>query len=138
MDNLVTFFKLLFFLETVLLTPSPIDIGNEWVSIIPSENLEAITGGAAIYIDVTKYVKPLDFDDASNKFPEGAVEGILIQKDGIETLLKHSGSSHSNTDVRLIISGTQPVKTDVEFIEVKLKSKVPLQSVKVYWRNGKH
>lgn len=138
MENIVTLFKMLFFLKTVLITPTPIDIGNEWVTIKPSESLEAITGGAAIYIDVTKYAKPLDFDGVGNKFPPGTVEGKLIHKDKTETQLISSGSSHSNTDVRLIVSSAQPVPTDAEFIEVKLKSKIPLQSVNVYWKNGLH
>lgn len=138
MDNIITFFKLLFFLETALLTPAPIDIGNEWVSISTAEPLQAITGGAAIYIDVTKYVKPLDFEGVSKQYPDGTIEGKLVQKDGNIIPLLHSGSSHSNNEVRLIVSGTQSIPTSVDFIEVKLRSKLPLQSVKVYWKNGKH
>jgi hypothetical protein len=138
MDNLVTFFKLLFLLKTTLLTTSPITIGDEWISIIPSQPLEAITGGAAIYIDVTKYVKPMDFDAVSRTFPDGSVAGKLVQRNGSEVPLKSAGGSHSSDSVLLIVAGEASVPTGVEFVEVKLKSSVTIESANVYWKNGKH
>jgi len=137
MDNIVTFFKLLFFLNTSLLTPVPIEIGGEWVTIKPGEPLEAITGGAAIYIDITNYVKPMDFEEVSKIFPDGSVEGKLITNNGKEVLLSSVGSSHSNESVQLIVAGKGPVHTNVEYKEVMLKSLVPIKSTNVYWRNGK-
>ncbi len=138
MDNFITFLKLLFFLQTTLITPSPITIGDEWVTIKPSEPLVAITGGAAIHIDISQYIKPFDFDGVSERFPDGIVEGKLIQKDGKEFELLSNGGSHSNDSVWLIVAGKNSVPTDVEFVEVKLKSNVTIESANVYWKNGKH
>jgi len=138
MDNIITLFKLILFLETALITPVPITIDGEWVSIKPEKSLEAITGGAAIYIDVTKYLKPLEFGDESNRLADGIIEGKLIQKNGNEIALINTGESHSNESVRSIVSSSKPVPTDVEFVEVKLKSQSVFKNVNVYWKNGKH
>jgi hypothetical protein len=138
MSDIITLFKLIFFLKTILLTPSPINISNEWVSIKPSEPLEAITGGAAIHIDITQFVKPFQFDEVSKKFPNGGIEGKLIQQNGKEILLISKGSSHGNNTVRLIVSGVTPVSTDTKFVEVKLKSKINIESSSIYWKNGIH
>ena len=138
MENIITFFKLIFFLETVLITPMPITIDSEWISIKPEKSLEAITGGASIYVDVTQYLEPLNFSDESNKLPDSLIEGKLIQKNGIEITITNSGESHSNDSVWSIVSSSNPIPTDVEFVEVKLKSHSVFENVNVYWKNGKH
>ncbi len=101
MSDIITLFKLIFFLKTILLTPSPINISNEWVSIKPSEPLEAITGGAAIHIDITQFVKPFQFDEVSKKFPNGGIEGKLIQQNGKEILLISKGSSVARVRLKI-------------------------------------
>jgi hypothetical protein len=138
MSDIITFFKLIFFLETLLLTPTPIDINDEWISIKPNEPIAAITGGASIRIDVSKYIKSMDFNEEIELFPNGSVEGRLIQKDGQEIMLTNDGKSHSKDSVMLIVSGINSIPTDVEFIEVKLKSKLLISSTMVYWKNGMH
>ncbi len=138
MSDIITLLKLIFFLKTILLTPSPIDISNEWISIKPNEPLEAITGGAAIHVDITQFVKPFQFDEVSRKFPEGSIEGKLIQQNGKEVLLISKGSSHGKNSIRLIVSGVNSVPTDTKFVEVKLKSKVNIESTLIYWKNGIH
>ena len=50
---------ILLFGKTVLLTPTPIDLSNNWTTIIPKKPLKAITDGANIEIDVTSLI-PLD------------------------------------------------------------------------------
>ncbi len=137
MGDIITFFKLLFFLKTVLITSTPIDIGNEWVSVRPQESLVAITGGAAIYIDVSRYVQTQDFDAVAEKFPNGTIEGELISKSNNVIALKNIGSSHSNDSVWLIVAPKEAVPVDVEYVEVRLKSKKPVKGVDVYWKNGK-
>ena len=138
MDSLVTFVKLLLFLETILLTPEPIHIGNDWISITPEHPIKAITGGAAIYIDVTKYIAPFDWDTSSEHFQEGVVQGRLIKLDGSEITLANSGTSHDNDFVWLIVDSEAPLPTNVEFVHIKLRSTKPIESALVYWKNGKH
>ncbi len=138
MDNIITLFKLIFFLETVLIAPTPITINSEWISIKPETSLEAITGGASVYVDVTQYLEPMNFSDKSNKLPDGIIEGKLIQKNGNEIALINTGESHSNDSVWSIVSSSKPIPTDVEFVEVKLKSQSVFKNVNVYWKNGKH
>ncbi len=98
--------------------------------------LEAITGGASIRIDVSQYVKSFESQEVSGQFPDGIIEGKLIQKNGHEISLTNSGSSHGNDSVRLIVSADSPLPTGVKFVGIKLRSKIILESVNVYWKNG--
>jgi hypothetical protein len=138
MEDIVTLFKLLFFLKTTLLTPSPINIGDEWVSITPNEPIVAITGGAAIYIDVTHHLAQIETKIASDVFHDGSIKAKLIQKDGSELLLQNSGTSLGKDTIWLIITREASISTDVEYVEVQLKSSIPIEAAKVYWKNGKH
>jgi len=138
MDNLINWFKLLFFLKTVLITSSPIALGDEWVVVTPQEPLEAITGGAAIYVDVSKYVDPLDFEKGEKRLPVGLVEGELETTSGKTIFLRSAGTSHANDSVRLIVTSGAPIPVGVEFVKVRLKSERPLEGVNVYWKNGSH
>ncbi len=138
MDNIVTFFKLLFFLKTTLITATPVNIGNEWISIVPNEALEAITGGAALHIDVTKHIEPLEFDAANKAFPKGSVHAKLILRNGNELLLTNTGNSFGKDTAMLIVACESLIPADTEFIEVRIKSSVPIESAMIYWKNGKH
>jgi hypothetical protein len=54
------FLTLLFFSGSLLLTPKPIDIGKEWVNLIPKKPIEVVNGGACLYLEVTN--RSLNFD----------------------------------------------------------------------------
>ena len=143
MEDLKILFLLLFFSKTVVLTASPISIDEGWTTLRPKEPLTAITGGAAIYVDVTEYLKPLglqpfDFAGVAKVFPEGVVEGRLLTEGGSEIELRNLASSHGNDVIRLIVGPEGSMPTELEFVEVKLRSQVPIDSVRVFWKNGKH
>ena len=138
MDGLITWFKLLLFLETVLLTPAPVTIGDEWVTVNPQEPLEAITGGAAIYVEVTEHAKPLEIERARKEFPTGMIKGELETANGMTISLTNVGTSLSRHAVRLVVASDTPVPVGLEFTVVRLKSAIPLEGVDVYWKNGSH
>ncbi len=132
-------FLLIFFLKTILLTPDPVTISNNALEIFPEKPLKAITGGAAIYIDVSNYGnKKVSFDEIRKKFPERSVHGKLVTKNGKEIILRHQGFSTSNDEIRLIVGGIESVPTDTKFVKVVLWSEKELKDVKVIWINGKH
>ncbi len=136
------FFLILFFSEVVLLNPAPISIGKEWIEINPSESFSAITGGAAIYLDVSNYISDEfdlneQFDAVKEIFPDGTIRGIIIAENGTEFNIKNKGSSHSKDDVRLIMDYGAPIPTDMEFTKLKLISYKPLEGINVYWKNFK-
>jgi len=138
-----TFFLLLFFSKTVLLTPVPISIGSDWIEVNPDETFSAITGGAAIYIDVSSYVSAeLDLSQqvevVENQFPNGSITGIIFDEDEKEYSVANKGSSHGADSVRLLMNFGAPMPTDVEFTKIVLRSDKQLEQVSVYWKNGKH
>jgi len=138
MDSIKTLFLLIFFSQWVLLTPDPLDIGNEWIEITPSETLDVITGGAAIYVDVSHLVKkPLDFDGAKELFPEGSIEGVLITKNAKEIRISSKGNSFTNEETFLVVPGVKLIPTNIEIIAVKLRSSIELKGAKVFWKNGR-
>ena len=47
-----------------MVTQDPINIGTEGVELAPAEKIEAITGGAALSIDITSYISADNAVDA--------------------------------------------------------------------------
>ena len=136
------FFLILFFSKTVLLTPTPISIENEWIEINPSESFSAITGGAAIYLDVSNYIPNNlglneQFDAVKGKFPDGSIRGVIIAENGKEFNIQNKGSSHAKHDVRLIMDYGAPMPTDIEYTKLMLESDIPMEGISVYWKNFK-
>lgn len=143
MENLFTFLKLIFLFKTILITPSPITLGSEWVVLKFEEPVKAITGGAAIYVDVSQYVEGSGFaaerfKAVDARFPPGVVEGELITVNGEPIFLKSSGASLGKDSVWLIVTSDGPLPVGVKFVEVRLRSKDPLEDINVYWKNGLH
>jgi len=131
------FFLMLFFAKSILLTPGGVDLTNEWTQIPLKEPLEAITGGAAIYVDVTKHLDAdASIDKLDAKFPAGTVKARLVQKDGQETLLGNSSAySFEEGKVSLSLDAADGVPTDKEFTELYVRSAKPLSGVFLVWMN---
>jgi len=132
------FFLLLFFLKTTILTSAPVIISTNGIEIIPEKPLKAVTGGAAVYIDVSVYLKNNSIEDIEKKFPEGSVHGKIITYEGKEIELLHQGYSLTGNKMYLIIGGNNPFPTNIDFSKVILFSQNELQNVFVVWMNGKH
>lgn len=131
------FFLILFFSKTILLTPGSVDLNNEWTQITLQEPLEAITGGAAIYIDVTKYAgADGSIDKLDAIFPQGTVKARLHQKSGQETLLSNSSAySFEKDKVYLSLDSAGGVPANKEFAELYVRSEKPLSGVSLVWKN---
>ena len=137
MESIKTLFLLMFFSKSVLLTPIPVTIGDDWQQINIPETLDVITGGAAIFIDVSQLVnKPLNFEGAKELFRANTVEGLLITKQGKEVVIRSKGNSFTNEQTFIIVSGNEPIPTNIEIVSVKLKSNTELKEVRVFWENG--
>ena len=131
------FFLILFFAKSILLTPSSVDLTSEWTQIPLVEPLEAITSGAVIYVDVTKYVNAdASIDRLDSTFPAGTVKARLVQKDGQETLLVNSSAySFKKDKVYLSLDAAAGVPTDNEYTELFIRSTNPLSGVSLVWTN---
>lgn len=132
-------FLILFFSKLIVLTPTPIQLTNDWFEIIPPSPLKAITGGAGIYIDVTAVVsKHADDEDLERMFPPNSIIVKLIDKKGNEFLManRHSYST-SEEGIEIILFNDSPTPTDKKFTKVLIKSEKTITAAKVIWRNCK-
>lgn len=123
----------------MVLTPVPIDLRNEWLEFIPKKPLMAVTGGAALYLDLTKNVGDIwDTNSHDKKFPRGTIQAELIPENGKPLMLANeSGYSISDNTVSVMITSNSEIPTKIKFTKVRLRSTVPLKSVKLTWKNSR-
>lgn len=136
-----------------LLTDMAVNIeADKWFSIKLDEPIKAITGGAAILVQIPitdsriQKIKGSEdvFKELKNLFPKGSVEAELTtSKKEIysfkELNFQVSDFSFSKEDsVRLTLSYNRPVPTDVKFTSVRIKSLQPINNAKIYWKNYTH
>ena len=147
---MTTLFLLLFFSKTVLLTPEPITLNQEWTTITPKETFSAITGGAALNIQLSLHdprLKQIDkendiFNQLEQLFPSSTIEGKLFKSDG--NFISLTSINFSISDFSLSKEGSvwislsssfAPFPTDIDFKSVQISSKVEIKEAKVIWKN---
>jgi hypothetical protein len=139
-----TFFLILFFGKTILLTPVPVDIVDEFTVDCSKKPLEAITSGAGIDIDVSelsgymkmKEVGILEMEKRlKEKIPDGSVRAVLYGSKGQRIVLNESGFGFSNNGAWLVLRSDTKIPTTVTFDKVTITSRSKLSGVKIYWRN---
>lgn len=138
-------FLILFFSQTVLLTPEPVDLDGI-MKLTPEKPLEAITHGASLQIDVSSMIAWREKENILSfrsrltaLFPPGSIEAELIGKDNESILLHYEGEHQFNRNsVMLSLYADDRVPTNLEFKQVILKSYIELKGVQVYWKNYKH
>jgi hypothetical protein len=136
------FFLILFFAESVLLTPQPVDIEGE-VTLQLAEPVSAITSGANVRIDVTgNIVDTVDLSNAvavldylAQRYPDGSVTATLTTDRGEKTILERVSGSTSGEKAELVVSSSSGVQTDIDFSELRIASTKPLRAVTVTWQN---
>jgi len=129
----------LIFGKTILLTPSPILIGPEWVDISISKQLVAINEGASVLLDISSLPHDKDLQavrkEIDAKYPKGSVKGQLVTNDGVVHELFNVGLSWNKKATRLILSSEQPIPKDIHFVKVRLRSEYLIETTYVYWKN---
>jgi len=141
---------ILLFGKMILLTESPVNLGaNEWFSLDLKKPIQAINGGATIFIQVPiddpriVQIKGSDdiFKDLSTIFPKKTIEARLENSHG-EILLfnnfKFSVSDFSlskEESVRIKLTTDKSVPTNLKFESIAIKSVQPINNAKIFWKN---
>ncbi len=124
---------------STLITPSPIEIGNEPIFIEFKKPVKAITGGASINIDVTSYISSENaidgFKEIDSTFPEGCVIAVLKSKNGTNITLSKSSGRWGGEERMLNLKAETGVPTGVKFVGIQLSSCKEMSSTSVTWYN---
>lgn len=127
---------ILFFAKMELLTPSPITINTEWVSINPINPLEPIGSFSRILIDVSPLLKnTMDYKEMDKMF-SGRIRGELTSIDGRIIKLNNFDLSPGSENAYIELYALNYIPDDTKYIKVRLKSEQNLFLVNVYWVNG--
>ena len=139
MNDILTTLKILIFGGSTLLTPEPIDINTDILTIKPESSIEAITKGASINIDVSQYIyseKMTDgFKEIKEKFPQGCITATLISEKGVKVVLSKSSGRWGGSTKMLNLHAADGVPTNIEFNKIELLSCKEIQNTKVTWYN---
>ena len=135
---------IIIFGKTIMLTPEYIDLEDS-ITLVPEENLAAITTGASLQIDVTKSItkrKGEEISDFRKKltqlYPPYSIKASLIEENGDLINLTYSGGYLINNNKTLLsLSSGSGIPTDKEYSKVILKSDIPIKNVLVSWKNFK-
>lgn len=131
--------KILIFGGSTLLTPEPIDINTNILTIEPKSSIEAITKGASLNIDVSQYIfsqKMTDgFNEIKEKFPQGCITATLISEQGEKVILDKSSGRWGGTKKMVNLHAANGVSTDIEFNKIELISCKEIKNTKVTWYN---
>jgi len=144
--DFITFIKALFFGKVILLTPSPIDVTNEWLEIKLGEPLQAITSGASLDVRFSRkreiFVGAKDSNDfyqiANKAFPNGTITAELIDNSGDKITLFNRIISVSKEHVFYSIVSNEPLPTNRSFAKVRIRSSREIKGVELLWKNYKH
>lgn len=133
------FIFILLFGKTTVLTPQPIDLLQE-TKIAIGENLDVITAGANLDIDITSFLKNKKIESLVDNrekieslLPRGTFSVFLKYGDKTHKLEKRSYSK-SNGKTYLTFHSASLSKKFI-FNEVEVITKVPIENVYVQWNN---
>jgi hypothetical protein len=136
-NKMKTLLLILFFGKTVLLTSAPVDLTEKWIELVPKKPISAITGGAALYVDVTQDTGYVSITGGLEKMiPNWTVTAELIQETGPPIVITNTASAHNGKEVALILTReNESMPTDTKFKKVRIRSSRPIKRTSVTWRN---
>lgn len=142
-------FLSLLFAKMVLLAPSPMDIGSDWIEIKLEKPISAITQGSAVNIELASSRSfSNEVKDQKNiseflgkLYPDGTIDAVLTTKDNQSFWLTNTGfltsgyGESENIRVEIKLTGQPQIPTDKKFTSLKIRSQRKLGQVKIYWKN---
>jgi hypothetical protein len=137
---MIKFILVLLFGGTVPVTPEPITaVSTETIAIKP---VSSIDGYGSLQLDVSSRIPaslgPFEsWSRAIDVFPKNSIEATLSQSGGQSSIILHySGESIFTKDgLRLILKPSTKIPSDARYDRLRISTTVPLEDVRVYWRN---
>lgn len=133
--------RAMLFAGRMALSPSPVDIGGEWVSLAAPESMKALNDGAWLAVDVTRDIPVTMGLEAvwvasKAKFPPGCVEARIRLVHGGTVELRNGGTLVGKAFVELSLrpAGTWPGNS--EFSTVDIRASCPIAGAAVSFQNA--
>lgn len=129
--------------KVILISPGPIDVAPTYTLKL-EKPVSSITGRASLQIDVSSHIPPsLDpfqaKDLALKEFPKGSISASLSQSSSPTSApikMAFQGSVIRTKDKLLLLLQTSTdIPINRKFDIVRVYSKEPLRSVRIYWKN---
>ena len=131
--------KILIFGKWIVLTPSPITIESTPLTVPPFKNLDVLTSGANVRVDVSgEFPRPRSIkylEAVKAKYPIGCVKvSVDAEKQGERTLANQL-VSFGQDSIHLVFSANSGLEPDLHITAVSVSSCRRIQNATVIWAN---
>jgi len=139
MDGVINLIKVMIWGGTTLLTPEPIDVHLDIARITLKKPISAITAGASIKIDITKYIKATgvvaSLKEIDENFPDNCISIKLISTDQEPVVLSKQYGGAGNDSAAVYLASQSGIPTGLKFHAIEISSCKLLESINIEWIN---
>ena len=154
MQDILTFLKIVFLGKTILLTPEPVELDENWLELNLNSPVSVVTGGASLLVQIPpsdsliisakKIAKGNVFETLEQLLPENNFQAILHTVSGVQIALDQRSFTISDfsltaeDSLRIKLTGDAPLSESDEIKRISVKSLRHFTTVKIFWKNFTH
>ena len=141
----LTFLKIVFFGQSILLTQDPIELNTRWQNIELVEPLSIVSQGASLRVRLdiehelaSDYVELKPLNEIENEsLPEGIVQAMLTDSHGKKYLLRRRVISVSKEYFFYSLVFDEKLNSEINFTKLEIISAIKIKDAKIFWQNYK-
>jgi len=141
-ESIITFIKILFLSEALLLTAEPISISDSYTLVLKKE-LNVITEGASLQIEISKFLKEKEIErnyfttGISDIIPPKSITADMYYKNKkIITLTLSKGIGFSKEKIFIYLTNSKEINSDMKFDKIIIRTKLELKHISLTWLNA--
>lgn len=136
--SILIFFKILFFGETILLTPIPIDVVHRY-KLHLKEPISALTSGAHFRISILNKNKDYSYPKIYDTVPPQSITIELYDINDTKTIFKFERGVYGSKNEQgiLLYSKNIDLSKNYKYNKLILYTTVELKDIKIKWSNFK-
>lgn len=138
-----TFFVILFFGKTLLLTGQPVTVGNGHLLVPLDEPISAVTNGAVLFVDITNMFPYLENgkiseirEEVGDKLKGETISATLKGDETNNNLTYNGGISIGKGKILISLVSDENIMGK-SWDEIEIKSSIDLVNVSLLWKNYK-
>ena len=142
LESIITFIKIMFLSEVLLLTSEPISINGSHTLLLKKE-LNVITKGANLELEISKFLK--EKDKNRNYFhtgisdiipPKSITADMYYNNEKIITLELTKSIGFGKEKTYIYLKNIAEIKSTMKFNKIIVKSEVNLNKIQIRWSNA--